>query len=336
MRTELQIEAEQGRARATRVRLPRGEYPTPIFMPVGTQATVKAMTPERARGARRPHRPRPTPTTSTCGPGVEVVAGCGGLHRFMGWPHLLLTDSGGYQVFSLRSLMNIDDEGVTYRSHHRRLAASSSGPRASMAVQAALGADIAMAFDHCPPAVGAAARRSRRPCGAPASGRGAASSSRGPTHQARFGIVQGGLELDLRRRHLEELCALPFDGYALGGLSVGERPEQMHEVLEAVAHLLPADRPRYLMGVGRAEDLLVAIGCGIDMFDCVMPTRNARNGQLFTARGRLVISQRALSRRRRAARSDLLLRDLPHLQPRLPAPPLPGQGDPLLAAGHAA
>ena len=158
-----------------------------------------------------------------------------------------------------------------------------------MAVQAALGADIAMAFDHCPPS-GAPRPQIEEAMRRTSLWAGRCLDQPRPEHQARFGIVQGGLELDLRRRHLEELAALPFDGYALGGLSVGESPEQMHEVLEAVAHLLPADRPRYLMGVGRAEDLLVAVGCGIDMFDCVMPTRNARNGQLFTARGRLVIS----------------------------------------------
>jgi queuine tRNA-ribosyltransferase len=286
-RAAVLVEAEQGKARATRIRLPRGELRTPVFMPVGTQATVKAMTPGELESlgatillANAYHL--------NLRPGVEVVACCGGLHRFMGWPHLLLTDSGGYQIFSLRSLMKIDDQGVTFRSHLDG-SLQQLDPERSMAVQAALGADIAMAFDHCPPSgapraeIEAAMRRTthwaRRCLEQPR-----------PGHQVRFGIAQGGLHLDLRRRHLEELAGLPFDGFALGGLSVGERPEQMHEVLSAVAHLLPADKPRYLMGVGRAEDLLVAISCGIDMFDCVMPTRNARNGQLFTARGRLVIS----------------------------------------------
>jgi queuine tRNA-ribosyltransferase len=287
VRAKLRIEAAQGNARATRVELPRGGFQTPIFMPVGTQATVKAMTPQEleAIGARVLLA---NAYHLNLRPGADVVADCGGLHRFMGWPHLLLTDSGGYQIFSLRSLMRIDDEGVSFRSHIDG-SLQQLDPARAMAVQAALGADIAMAFDQCPPSgapraqIEDALRRTslwaQRCVEAPR-----------PPHQARFGIVQGGLELDLRRRHIEELAALPFDGYALGGLSVGERPEQMHEVLDAVAHLLPSDKPRYLMGVGRAEDLLCAIGCGVDMFDCVMPTRNARNGQLFTLRGRLVIS----------------------------------------------
>jgi queuine tRNA-ribosyltransferase len=281
------VEASDGQARAARLTLPRGELGTPVFMPVGTQATVKAMTPAELEGlgarvilANAYHL--------YLRPGVEVVEACGGLQRFMGWPGLVLTDSGGYQIFSLRSLMRIDDDGVSFRSHidgspHRL------GPEQAMAVQAALGSDIAMAFDCCPPsgapraqieeAMARTTRWARRCVAQPA-----------PPHQVRFGILQGGLDLELRLRHLEELAPLPFDGWAIGGLSVGETPQQMHAVLAEVAHRLPSDRPRYLMGVGRAEDLVTAIGLGVDMFDCVMPTRNARNGQLFTGRGRLVIS----------------------------------------------
>jgi queuine tRNA-ribosyltransferase len=286
-RLEQALEGQDGRARATRVRLPRGSFTTPVFMPVGTHATVKAMLPEELQAlgaqvilANAYHL--------YLRPGTGVIAACGGLNGFMGWDGLILTDSGGYQVFSLRSLRRVDDEGVTFRSHidgsEHRL-----DPERVMAVQAALGADIAMVFDHCPPsdapraevarAMERTTRWAERCVGQPR-----------PEHQVRFGIVQGGLERDLRLRHLAQLGALPFEGLALGGLSVGETPEQMYEVLESVAPEMPADRPRYLMGVGRPEDLVVAIGYGIDMFDCVMPTRNARNGQLFTDTGRVVIA----------------------------------------------
>jgi queuine tRNA-ribosyltransferase len=209
----------------------------------------------------------------------------------MGWPGLILTDSGGYQVFSLRSLMRIDDDGVAFRSHLDG-SARFLGPEGAMAVQAALGADIAMAFDQCPPSTASPAQIAEAMRRTTAWAKRCVTQPR-PTHQVRFGIVQGGIDVALRRQHLAEIAALPFEGLALGGLSVGERPEEMHALLEAIADDLPADRPRYLMGVGRPEDLVVAIGCGIDMFDCVMPTRNARNGQLFTRQGRIVISNAA-------------------------------------------
>jgi queuine tRNA-ribosyltransferase len=286
-RLQLKVEGRCGHARATTIRLPRGELQTPLFMPVGTQATVKAMTPEELEGlgaqvilANTYHL--------HLRPGAAVIERCGGLHRFMGWPRLILTDSGGYQVFSLRSLAKIDECGVAFRSHLDG-SLQQLGPESAMAVQAALGSDIAMAFDQCPPsraplaeveaATALTTRWARRCLEAPR-----------PDHQVRFGIVQGGLDRELRLRHLEELAALPFEGLALGGLSVGEAPEEMHAILGEVAPRMPEERPRYLMGVGRAEDLLVAIGAGIDLFDCVMPTRNARNGQLFTRAGRIVIS----------------------------------------------
>lgn len=287
MRLQYTLEAEDGKARAGSVRLPRGEFQTPIFMPVGTMATVKAMTPEEVAGlgaqvilSNAYHL--------YLRPGETIVEKCGGLHRFMNWPGLILTDSGGFQIFSLRALNRIDDKGVTFRSHVDG-SEHFLDPVSSMAVQAALGADIAMAFDHCPPSdapradVEDAMRRTtlwaQRCVGEPR-----------PEHQCRFGIVQGGLDLELRLQHIKEICSLPFDGFALGGLSVGETPEEMAVVLDTVAHQMPADRPRYLMGVGRPEDLVTAIGLGIDMFDCVMPTRNARNGQLFTQDGRIVIT----------------------------------------------
>jgi len=287
MKLKMNVEARCGDARATEVTLPRGGFKTPIFMPVGTMATVKAMTTDEVAslGAE----------ILLCNayhlylrPGHELVESAGGLHRFMNWPGLILTDSGGFQIFSLRQLMSIDDHGVSFRSHVDG-SAHQLDPEKAMAVQAALGADIAMAFDHCPPsdaprakvieAMERTTRWAERCVIAPR-----------PQHQVRFGIVQGGLDLELRRRHLAEIGGLAFDGMALGGLSVGETPEQMHEVLEAIAPTMPVDRPRYLMGVGRPEDLIIAIGHGIDMFDCVMPTRNARNGNLFTRTGRVVIS----------------------------------------------
>jgi len=287
MRLTFDIQATDGHARAGRVTLPRGSFETPIFMPVGTLATVKAMTPQEleALGAQV--------ILSNAyhlylRPGAEVVERCGGLQRFMGWPGLILTDSGGYQVFSLRSLMKIDDEGVSFRSHLDG-SLHTLTPERVMEVQARLGSDIAMVFDQCPPSgappeeIAAATARTTRWA------ERCAAQPR-PGHQVRFGIVQGGLDVDRRLAHIEALSGLPFEGLALGGLSVGESPEEMHRVLARVAHRMPADRPRYLMGVGRAEDLVAAIGAGIDMFDCVMPTRNARNGQLFTRQGRIVIS----------------------------------------------
>ncbi len=287
MSLKFTIEGEDGKARASQVVLPRGTYQTPIFMPVGTQATVKAMTPGELEqlGAQ-------IILGNTyhlyLRPGMEVIEVCDGLHKFMGWRRLLLTDSGGFQIFSLRSLMKIDDDGVAFRSHVDG-SKQFLGPVESMGVQATLGSDIAMAFDQCPPSeapreqiIQAMERTTRwaKIC----------VTQPRPAHQMRFGIIQGGLDLALRRQHLEEICALPFDGFALGGLSVGETPQEMHEVLDQVVHLMPEDKPRYLMGVGRPEDLVVAMGLGVDMFDCVMPTRNARNGQLFTSRGKMVIS----------------------------------------------
>jgi queuine tRNA-ribosyltransferase len=280
------VEATSGKARAARLQLAHGEVPTPLFMPVGTYGTVKAMTPRELEGLG---------ARIVLGntyhlwlrPGLEVVGAHGGLHRMMGWSHPILTDSGGFQVFSLSSLRKLNDEGVVFRSpvdgSERHLT-----PEQSMAIQAELGSDIAMAFDHCPAgdapraaveeAMARTTRWADRCLAAPR-----------PPGQARFGIVQGGAHLDLRLRHIEEICARPFDGFALGGFSVGEPVAVMHELLGEVADRLPHGRPRYLMGVGTPEDLLVAIGAGVDLFDCVLPTRNARNGQLFTARGKLHI-----------------------------------------------
>ncbi len=284
------VEKSCGKARACRFATPHGEVETPLFMPVGTLGTVKAVLPAEleALGAR-------IVLGNTyhlwLRPGLDVIAAHGGLHRFMRWPHPILTDSGGYQVFSLRALSSISDEGVAFRSHLDG-APLKLTPEVSMEIQSVLGSDIAMAFDHCPPAGSpralheeALARTTRWAARCLAAPRSTVNPG-----QLRFGIVQGGTHLDLRRRHIAEIAGLGFDGIALGGLAVGETPEEMWAVLDAIADELPRDRPRYLMGVGTPRDLVEAIGAGVDLFDCVMPTRNARNGQLFTGRGRISIA----------------------------------------------
>ena len=282
-----EIVARDGHARAGVLHTAHGAIETPIFMPVGTQASVKALSSADLRALGAPIILGNTYHLSLR-PGAERIAALGGLHRFMAWPGAILTDSGGFQVFSLRERRTIDEDGVTFRSHldgsEQRLT-----PERAMEIQAHLGSDIAMAFDECPPSdapvdvVTAAMARTTRWA------RRCAVAPRAPG-QLRFGIVQGGTDVALRRAHLGEIAALPFEGLALGGLGVGEPPEVMHAVVGDIAPAMPADRPRYLMGVGTPEDLRAGIRAGIDMFDCVMPTRNARNGQLFVRAGRLNIA----------------------------------------------
>lgn len=287
MNPAFSVQAQDGFARAGLLRTAHGEVPTPVFMPVGTQGTVKALASSDLEALGAPIILGNTYHLALR-PGEDLVQRLGGLHRFMSWPRAILTDSGGYQIFSLEGRRKIDEDGVTFQSHldgsEQRFT-----PERAMQIQAALGSDIAMAFDECPAAAAppdevasAVARTTRwaRRC----------LSVEPPPGQLRFGIVQGGTDLDRRAAHLRELAALPFDGLALGGLSVGEPPPVMHAVVEATAPLMPSDRPRYLMGVGTPRDLLVAIRAGIDMFDCVMPTRHARNGQLFVRDGRLNIA----------------------------------------------
>lgn len=283
-----QVEATDGNARCGKLHTPRAEIETPTFMPVGTQATVKGLTPDEvaSTGAR-------IILANTyhlwLRPGAESIASQGGVVEFMQWPHALLTDSGGYQVFSLAKHRTIDDDGITFRSHLdgslRRLT-----PGEAMRVQALLGSDIAMVLDECPP--GGAPREAMRKA-MDRTTRWAVRCLRAEPApgQARFGIVQGGTELDLRLEHLETIADLSFDGIALGGFSVGEPPEQMHELLDRIAPVMPVDRPRYLMGVGTPMDLLRAVSSGIDLFDCVLPTRNARNGQALTWSGRVNLRQ---------------------------------------------
>jgi queuine tRNA-ribosyltransferase len=279
---EVSLEAVDGQARAGRLRLAHGVVETPVFMPVGTYGTVKAMTPEELvdLGAQ-------IVLGNTyhlmLRPGEALVAELGGLHRFMHWERPILTDSGGFQVFSLGDLRAIDEQGVTFRSpvNGDRIFLS---PERSMAVQRALGSDIVMAFDECTPwpASLGDARVSME-----LSMRWAARSkaAHGDNPNALFGIVQGGVYPELRRESAARLLEIGFDGYAIGGLSVGEPKADMLEMTGLTAALLPADRPRYLMGVGTPADLVEGVRRGIDMFDCVMPTRNARNGHLFTSRG---------------------------------------------------
>ncbi len=281
------------RARRGRLTTAHGSVETPVFMPVGTLATVKAVGQDdlQALGAE-------VLLGNTyhlmLRPGEELIRSLGGLHRFMSWPRVLLTDSGGFQVFSLAKARKISEEGVVFQSH---LDGSPQllTPERSIAIQEALGADILMAFDECPPSgaetavLEQALVRTTRWLS-----RCAAAWSRGPN--ALFGIVQGGLDVGLRRRHVEEVCSVDLPGYALGGYSVGETPERMHASVAEVAPLLPPQRPRYLMGVGTPVDLVHAVAAGVDMFDCVLPTRCARNGLLFTSEGRLVIRNAAYAR----------------------------------------
>jgi len=286
------IAATDGRARTATIHMARGIIRTPAFMPVGTAATVKAMRPEEVRA---------TGADIILGntyhlmlrPGAERVARLGGLHRFMNWPHPILTDSGGYQVMSLSKLRKISEDGVQFASHidgSRHLLS----PETSMAIQRQLGSDIVMAFDECTPfpcTREEAARSMQLSMRWAQRSRNAFDAGRDRTTaiDALFGIQQGGMHADLRAESAMALQAIGFDGYAIGGLAVGEGQASMLEVLDFAPGQLPADRPRYLMGVGKPDDIVEAVCRGIDMFDCVLPTRSGRNGQAFTAHGPLNI-----------------------------------------------
>jgi queuine tRNA-ribosyltransferase len=287
-----ELVATLGHARAGILHTPHGDIPTPVFMPVGTAGTVKAMTPDELRAP-------PLDARIILGntyhlylrPGLEVIEAAGGLHGFAAWDRAILTDSGGYQVFSLAAINEIDDDGVTFRSHidgsEHRLT-----PEVSMQIQRVLGSDIAMCFDECPPGDADAQVHERALARTTAWAKRCRVAPRA-TGQALFGIVQGGIDAERRRRHMAEIVPLDFDGHAMGGLAVGENLADTYRILDEVAHLLPAERPRYLMGVGTPADLERGILAGIDMFDCVMPTRNARNGYLFTAGERVNIPNAA-------------------------------------------
>ena len=295
--SQFQLTHTDGRARRGTLTFARGSVQTPAFMPVGTYGTVKAMTPEeiRALGAE-------IVLGNTfhlyLRPGTEVIQAHGDLHDFMGWSGPILTDSGGFQVWSLAELRSMDEKGVTFQSPVDG-SKIFMGPEESMAIQHALGSDIMMAFDECTPYPAthkeaqqsmALSMRWAKRCQDfhQASGRS--------DQQALFGIVQGGVYEDLRAESAEALMDLGFDGYAIGGLAVGEPQEERELTLDVTTPKLPTDKPRYLMGVGRPEDIVEAVRRGVDMFDCVMPTRNARNGHLFTRYGVLKIrNQRYLS-----------------------------------------
>ena len=280
------LEKTDARARAGRLVTPHASIETPVFMPVGTAAAVKAVT-RRELEALDPKIILANTYHLMLRPGDDVIAELGGLHGFTGWRRAFLTDSGGYQVFSLAGLRTLSEEGVRFQSH---IDGSSHllSPETSMAIQQNLGADVAMAFDECPPfpapreAVEAATARTAR-----WARRCRDAHTRGD--QWLFGIVQGGIHLDLRERSAADLVALDFPGYAIGGLSVGEPKTDLLSVLDQIHAQLPENKPRYLMGVGTPEDILDGIARGVDMFDCVLPTRNARNGQLFTSSGRISI-----------------------------------------------
>ena len=282
---KFQLVATDGTARRGEITTPHGTIQTPVFMPVGTLAAVKAITSDQLAMLG--------PEIILCNtyhlmlrPGIDLLEQLGGVHEFMGWKGALLSDSGGFQLFSLASIRKIREEGVDFQSHIDG-ARYFLSPEKSVEIQSRMGVDIAMAFDECP-AYGLSREAIERSL--ELTHRWAIRSHQTPRGQsALFGIVQGGVHHDLRRRSVEQIAAIPFDGFAIGGLSVGEPKNEMIKTLSFTAPLLPPDKPRYLMGVGTPEDLLAGVEAGIDMFDCVMPTRNARNGTLFTSEGRVGI-----------------------------------------------
>ena len=301
--------AQDGNARAGILSTRRGIIETPVFMPVGTAGTVKATRFEALEEDLDAGIILGNTYHLWLRPGVDIIRACGGLHKFIGWRRALLTDSGGFQVWSLGALRKITEEGTEFRSHVDGSLRFLS-PEVSMEVQAALGSDIVMAFDECAPGdalpddsrrsmelTARWAKRSRVKFDSLQSegldtGRIDTSASLSGA-QALFGIVQGGAHLDLRSESLRQTVDIGFDGYAIGGLSVGEEKSVMWKTVAAIAPEMPATHPRYLMGVGTPEDLLEAVAQGIDMFDCVLPTRNGRTGQAFTSRGKVNVKNAA-------------------------------------------
>ena len=281
-------------ARVGKLHTAHGVVNTPIFMPVGTRGTVKACTPQMLSDQIQAEIILANTYHLYLRPGHETVHDAGGLHRFMGWQRPILTDSGGFQVFSLGSLRAITEEGVTFRSTIDGTEHFIT-PERSIELQNALGADIIMAFDECPalPNDYTYLKNSMEMTLRWAARCKAAHQN---PNQRLFGIVQGGMERDLRQASVEETVSIGFPGYAIGGLSVGEEKALMYETLAYTAPLLPTAKPRYLMGVGTPADLVYGVRCGIDMFDCVMPTRNARNGSLFTTAGIVRIRNSKYSR----------------------------------------
>jgi queuine tRNA-ribosyltransferase len=295
---DFQVIAKDGNARVGRLTLSHGVVETPAFMPVGTYGTVKAMTPEELKSLGA-HIILGNTFHLLLRPGPQIIAKHGGLHGFMHWRHPILTDSGGFQVFSLRELAKITEEGVRFRSpingSEVRLM-----PEDSMDMQLSLRSDIAMAFDDCTPypatekeARDSMERSMRWAARSHARYHQNGDNPNAPPPGVLFGIIQGGMYLNLRTASLEALSQLKWPGFAIGGLAVGEPEEERLSVLETLTPQMPAGKPRYLMGVGRPEDIVAAVLAGIDMFDCVMPTRHARNGNLFTPEGSLNIRNAA-------------------------------------------
>ncbi len=332
---QFELLTTDGGARRGRLTLTHGVVETPVFMPVGTYGTVKAMTPAMLSDI----------SAQIClgntfhlwlRPGLDIIRAHEGLHRFMAWDKPILTDSGGFQVFSLGALRKITEEGVKFASpiDGAKLFLT---PEISMQIQSVLNSDIVMIFDECTPypATRDEAAKSMR-----LSQRWARRSrdefDRLENRNALFGIVQGGMYEDLRDESQAALEEIGFHGFAIGGLSVGEPKEDMARILAHTAPRLPQGKPRYLMGVGTPEDIVDGVAAGIDMFDCVMPTRNARNGWLFTRYGDIKIKNAVHRGRHPSARPVLRLLHLPQLQPRLPAPPAPHRGNPGQHAQHGA
>lgn len=288
---ELKKKSSECKARLGQITTVHGTFDTPVFMAVGTQATVKTLCKEELEELGSPIILGNT-YHLWLQPGTEVMDAAGGLHKFMNWDHSILTDSGGYQVFSLAKLRDIKEEGVYFR-HHKSGAKLFLSPEKSIEIQNSLGSDIMMCFDECPPypctreymitSMDRTLRWAKR----------CKDSNKNPDRQALFGIVQGGEYLDLRQRCAKELVEMDFDGYSIGGTSVGEPKEIQNMILDATIDLLPEDKPRYLMGVGSPGAILDAVERGVDMFDCVLPTRIARHGTAMTSKGRVILKNKS-------------------------------------------
>jgi queuine tRNA-ribosyltransferase len=308
---KFQVLARSGlcNARAGRVSTPHGEFDTPAFMPVGTRGTVKGLLPEQVRATGSQILLNNT-YHLLLRPGPDLIEALGGVHRFMNWDGPILTDSGGYQAYSLSDMNRVDDDGVTFRSIVDGSEVRMT-PERAIRVQNQLGADIIMAFDDCPPSVDPAAAPNQvrlRQAARRDAGRGpydhaarlrlanertvrwlerCRAAHQKPESQALFGIIQGGADPDQRTWSAQRVCAIDLPGYAIGGVAVGEGPEQIEAVVRHTTPLMPEDRPRYLMGVGYERDIIAAVRSGVDMFDCVLPTRNGRNASAFTPAGQI-------------------------------------------------
>lgn len=291
---ELKKKSNECKARLGQITTPHGTFETPVFMAVGTQATVKTLCKEELEVLGSPIILGNT-YHLWLQPGTEVMDEAGGLHKFMNWDHSILTDSGGFQVFSLAKLRDIKEEGVYFR-HHKSGAKLFLSPEKSIEIQNSLGSDIMMCFDECPPypctreymitSMERTLRWAKR----------CKDSNKNPDRQGLFGIVQGGEFLDLRQRCAKELVEMDFDGYSIGGTSVGEPKEIQNRILDATIDLLPENKPRYLMGVGSPGAILDAVERGVDMFDCVLPTRIARHGTAMTSHGRVILKNKSFEK----------------------------------------